>query len=756
MGYLILIAGLIGSLFIYTCVRDLPSVEDMLKRGISPTHYAQVFGSDGSVILSYGKFRHHQVKLKEVSPHFIQALLATEDRRFYDHHGVDPMSLIRAIGRDIVHRKLLEGGSTLTQQLARNVFLSNERSFRRKIREAILAVELENHLSKKQILELYVNNIYFGEGAYGIAAASEIYFGKTPAQLTVDEAAMLAGMPQAPTNYSPFRNPKLAERRRNEVLVNMSEWGKLTTAQISVYKQRAFHLNKAGLALGSGDKAPFFNRFVLKQIQSQFDLDEQSFWQSGLKIYTTLNPRAQSLAARHVQELSLAMGRNKPNQQAALLSIDPKTGGILAYVGGTSYEQTQFDRVSQATRSPGSLFKVFTYTAAIDKGIDPYRQFLDEPIYFGGWHPENFDRQHHGVMPLYRAFYTSNNVIAVKLLKELTPGLVIDLARRMGMNGVLDDNLALTLGGSGVKLLDITAAFSVLANQGVRNEPYAIDRIVDAQGQEIYHHKPLPNQVLKRTTTDTMVSMMQNVITRGTARNADFGHPAAGKTGTSDDHRDAWFIGFTPNVITGVWVGNDDNTTMPGMVGGSLPASIWRNFMQGFLANKMQTPFDVTYSRLLARNRKTQNITDDGVVEDAPVSESPDENTPAPETYENPPGGENYFPPEVKDTPEADPKRVNPANGNDPEGLPAQHDGRHGTNGEDLPTGKPVGSLPPLGSAGRGYKGPEDEQDSSASGGVTDKPHMVVPKPPGFRRRWQRPSNLPPVTEPEDTAPVPE
>jgi penicillin-binding protein 1A len=601
MGYLILVIGLIASIFFYTAVRDLPSVDAILKQGVSPTHYSQVYGVDGSVILSYGKFSHRAVKLSAVSPHFINALLATEDRRFYEHHGVDVIALARAIGRDIVQRRLLEGGSTLTQQLARNVFLSNERSLRRKIREAILAVELENHLNKKQILEMYVNNIYFGEGAYGIAAASDTYFGKTPDRLTIDEAALLAGLPQAPSTYNPFQNPDSTTRRRNEVLDNLKEWGKLTPGQVALAKQQQLHLNPKGQSVGISDRAPFFNRYIMRQIQEKFDLDEQRFWQSGYKIYTTLNPKAQRIASQVVQEQSLHFGRTRAIQQAALLCIDPKTGGVLAYVGGKDYQKSQFDRVSQATRSPGSLFKVFTYATAIEKGIDPYRRFMDDPIYFGSWHPENFDKAHHGVMPMYKAFYTSNNVIAVKLLRELHPPAVIELARRMGITANLNDDLALTLGGSGVTLLDMTAAFSVIANQGIRNEPYAIERIVDAQGQEIYKHKALPTQVLQRPTTDTMVSMMQMVVNRGTGRSADFGSPAAGKTGTSDNHRDAWFIGFTPALITGVWVGNDDNTSMPGMVGGTLPSAIWRNFMQGVSVDKMQTQFDVTYSKLVHR-----------------------------------------------------------------------------------------------------------------------------------------------------------
>jgi penicillin-binding protein 1A len=558
-----------------------------------------VFAADGSVILAYGKFRHQDVALDRISPHVIQALLATEDRRFYSHPGVDPISLLRAIARDIKNRKLLEGGSTLTQQLARTLFLSNERSFKRKIREIALAFKLEQRLSKREILELYLNTVYFGEGAYGVAAASEIYFNKKPADLNIEESALLAGMPQAPTLYNPLQNPKFAKDRRDEVLQNMVEAGKLDPDTAKRLQQKPLRLNPAASEVSAGDKAPFFNRYVLNQVKQQFDLDEQSFWQSGLKIYTTLDPHAQFLAARAVKAGSKQFGRLGPRQQAALITLNPRSGAILAYVGGKEYAVSQFDRVSQALRSPGSLFKVFTYTAAMEKGFEPGRVYLDEPISFGDWAPQNYDRRHLGYMTVARALAISNNVVAVKVLNELGPPAVIDVAQRMGLHATLDPNLALTLGGSGVTLLDITAAFSVLNNQGVRTEPYAIERIVDTSGREIYRRRGRKVDVLDRATVDTMVHMMTGVLEYGTGHAADIGRPAAGKTGTSDDHRDAWFIGFTPEVITGVWVGNDDNTPMPKMTGGSLPAIIWRNYMRAFLADRLMNNFDLAYSKPL-------------------------------------------------------------------------------------------------------------------------------------------------------------
>jgi penicillin-binding protein 1A len=597
---LLLCALMAGMGYAYVVTRDLPPVEKVLRDGVNPTQWTQVFASDGTPIMSFGKFHHENVRLKEVSPHFIDALIATEDRRFYQHGGVDPIAVVRAIVRDLTQKKIREGGSTITQQLARNVFLNNERSVSRKIREAALAMQLESKLTKQQILELYINNTYFGEGAYGIKAASQIYFGKLPSRLTVSEAALLAGLPQAPSGYSPFQNMDGALARRNEVLQNLVEVGKITPEQFKRYKSQPIRLSQSGRNLASSDKAPFFNRYVLEQVMRYFSLDEQSFWQSGLKIYTTLDINAQRLAEDAVISQSAHYGRTRLAQQAALLSLNPQTGAILAYVGGKNYQRSQFDRVSNAVRSPGSLFKIFTYTTAIDRGYEPSRVYLDESVTIGDWRPKNYDRSHHGYMTIARALVTSNNIVAVKVINELGADAVAHMAQQMGIRTPMEPYLGLTLGGSGVKLLDITSAFGVLANQGVRVEPYAIDKIVDDAGREIYREHPVKTNVLNRTTVDTMVKMMLGVVERGTGRAADIGRPVAGKTGTSDDYRDAWFIGFTPDVVTGVWVGNDNNTPMPGMTGGSLPASIWRAYMKPYLAGRPALNFELAYSKPLS------------------------------------------------------------------------------------------------------------------------------------------------------------
>ena len=585
--------------YFYSVTQNLPPIDKVLREGINPTKWTQVFAADGTPIMSFGKFRHNSVRLDNVSPYFIDALIATEDRRFYTHNGVDPVAVARAILTDLTHKKIREGASTLTQQLARNIFLSNERSMSRKVREAALAMKLEQSLSKKQILELYVNNTYFGEGAYGIEAASEIYFGKPPSRLTIPEAALLAGLPQAPSAYNPYQNLKAAKARRNEVLNNLKAVGKLTAEQVENYKQAKVRLNPNGRALSASDKAPFFNQYIMTRVMRFLNLDEQSFWQSGLKINTTLDLRAQRLAEQALVNQSNTAGRTGSRQQGAVLSLNVQSGAILAYVGGKNYQQSQFDRVASATRSPGSLFKIFTYTAAIDKGYEPTRVYLDEPIKLGDWQPQNYDKTYHGYMTLARALITSDNIVAVKVIHEIGADNVIRLAQQMGIHSTLEPYLGLTLGGSGVKMIDITSAFGVLPNQGVKVEPYGITSIIDESGQEIYREHAVKVNVLNRTTTDTMIRMMEGVISQGTGVAANIGRPAAGKTGTSDDYRDAWFIGFTPDIVTGVWVGNDDNTPMKGMTGGSLPARIWKAYMGAYTANMSPRSFDLAFAKSL-------------------------------------------------------------------------------------------------------------------------------------------------------------
>ena len=584
---------IVGGYVAYTAV-TLPNVRTALATGVEPTQTSQILARDNSVIMAYGKYQHKALPLAEMPQSLIDALIATEDRRFYQHKGIDPIGTARAIVEDVRSHGVREGGSTLTQQLARNIFLSNERSMQRKVKEALLAIKLEQQLTKDQILELYLNNVYFGEGAYGIGAASNIYFGKPAHSLTEAESALLAGLPQAPSLYNPFSNPDLAIKRRNEVLHKLVEVGKLTEEQGETLSHAPLHLNARGRALSSADKTPFFNHYVIQQVLTMLDMDEQTFWQQGLKIQTTLDPRAQDIAVNEVRAISNAYGRTGRRQQAALLSLND-SGGIIAYVGGKDYGVSQFDRVSQAHRLAGSLFKAFVYTTAIQNGISPVAVYQDAPVSFGSWHPENYDKHHHGYMSLAQAIAQSNNTIAVKVAHDVTPEAVIQTAQKMGIQSPIEPNLSIALGAVDVTLKEMTTAYSVFNNNGDYVEPYTIQKIVDRNGNVLYEHRANRRQVLQRSVRDTMVELMEGVVRFGTGKAAQVGdRDIAGKTGTTDAYRDAWFIGYTPGITTGVWVGNDDNTEMHGITGGTIPAKIWHAFMSQFLASVPKEQFDLS------------------------------------------------------------------------------------------------------------------------------------------------------------------
>lgn len=592
-----LIAALIGfGMYFFWITPDLPNINiDSLKEA-SPNKYTQVYASDGKTpILSHGKFHYKPADIENVSQDFKDALIATEDRRFYQHSGVDLLGVMRAIFINITKGGIQEGASTLTQQLARNVFLSNQRSLKRKFQEIIIAVKLEQKLTKDEILELYINHIYFGEGAYGLSAASEIFFNKKPANLTLEEAALLAGLPQAPSSLNPFYNKENAKKRRNEVLTNLYEVGKLDKAALEKAVERPVRLNPNGKLISSANRAPFFNQMVVLKVRELMDLDEQGFWQSGLKIYTTIDKDAQRNAQQAVANYYRLNQSSKYPLETGIVSIEPQTGKIRAYVGGANFSRSQFDRVSTALRAPGSLFKVFTYTAAIEKGFKPDRVYLDEPIKAGEWEPQNYDKKFHGYMTLADAFIKSNNVVAVKTLYEVSPESVIQVAKRMGVQSHLDNNLALTLGSSSMTLLDVTSSISTLANHGVRCEPYGIEKIENRYGEVLYEHYRIETQALDQKTVDQMVRLMQGVVQFGTGAAANIGRPVAGKTGTSDENRDGWFVGFTPELITGVWMGYDNNTTVWNLAGGGDPASLWAQYMRPYYAGKPVKQFNLTY-----------------------------------------------------------------------------------------------------------------------------------------------------------------
>lgn len=588
--------------------QDTPSVAqqmkasgDVLPRQLRTT---KILAADGSLLTTQGAFSYKPVRLTDVSPLFVKSLLATEDRRFYNHHGVDPVGIVRAVVSNVFHRRLGEGASTITQQLVRNLFLTNERSMARKLREMVMAMKLESEMTKEQILELYINTIYFGEGAYGIGAASQMYFQKPASQLTLPEAALLAGLPQAPSRLNPYVNPKDALARRHEVVENLLESGLASRDQVANYLPGASFANNLFLASRvspTKNLAPYFTQWVQDRVQKMMSMDDQAFWQSGMTIHTTISPAAQRAANAAVANTMRQWGRTAPYQQAAALTVEVPTGKILAYVGGKDFEESQFDRVVQAKRSPGSVFKVFTYAAAFQylDNMTPNTQMVDDDVSFGNWKPQNFDKGHRGPLSLARAFVTSNNVVAVKLLDMAGPSRTAALAKQMGVQSYIPENLAMTLGGANLTVFELTEAVNSIPNQGTRVPLVGIESIEDANKKVLYRHVPSSGTAMSAATAQTMIEMMKGVVLYGTGTGARIsGYEVAGKTGTSDDYRDAWFVGFTPSVLTTVWVGNDTNQPMPKISGGTLPTQIWHTLMGNYMASSGgETVFNIPEDR---------------------------------------------------------------------------------------------------------------------------------------------------------------
>ena len=424
---------------------------------------------------------------------------------------------------------------------------------------------------------MYLNNVYLGSGAYGVGAAASTYFNKELSQLTLAECALIAGLPQAPSQYSPYKNIKLAEKRRNKVLKRMYIMKTITKSQYEAALKEKIVLNKKP-SLHRTNIAPYFIDYVLKELE-ELGFDETEISQGGYKIITTLDYDAQVAANEAIDKNMKAWHLTKPNQQAALFTFSPMTGAIIAYCGGKDYTQSQYDRVTQAVRPPGSSFKPIVYAAAIHKGWTPTDMVEDSPITIGDWSPRNYGNKYKGKMPLYKALVISSNVVAVKLIKDVGIAPVIDMARSLGITTPLTHDYTIALGSNGVKLYDMVIVYGNFANGGYKVKPYAIERIETQRGKVIYQAKRTKiTKVLDRDTAGIMTAMLRKVITSGTGRGANIGKPMGGKTGTTNDNKDAWFIGYTPDLVTGVFLGNDNNTSI-GLTGGSAPARIWKDMM---------------------------------------------------------------------------------------------------------------------------------------------------------------------------------
>lgn len=555
---------------------SLPPINNLntLKPNIVTTFCA----SDGQAIKTFAAYTFSNVELNEVPKELVQALIATEDKNFYTHPGYDLIGLGRSMVANVLAGHVVQGASTLTQQLSRILFLSNEKTFTRKIKELKVAAQIEKTLSKDEILEMYLNNVYLGSGAYGVKGAARIYFNKNLNELTLSEMALIAGLPQAPSVYSPYNNKELAKQRRNQVLLRMYKMKYINKETLDKAKEEPIKLSTMP-QLYATNKAPYFCDYVMKEL-NKLGFGEEEIVNGGYKVITTLNYDAQIKANESIINNLKAWGLTSDKNQAAVFSFSPIDGRIFVYVGGKDYGKSQYDRVTQSLRPSGSAFKPFIYTAALEKGHSPNEMIDDLPYKIGNWAPKNDGNKYRGPIPMYTALMVSSNVCTARLMDSIGVKPVIQLARVMGITTPIPYDYTIALGSHSVKLFEMTRAFGVFANGGFKVEPYAIERVESSRGTILYEAKKAKtSKVLNINTAATMTAIMKTVITNGTGRSANIGKPAAGKTGTTDNNKDAYFIGFTPDVVTGVWVGNDDNSQMGGVYGSTIPAKIWKDIM---------------------------------------------------------------------------------------------------------------------------------------------------------------------------------
>ncbi|OGL42854.1 MAG: hypothetical protein A2042_01795 [Candidatus Schekmanbacteria bacterium GWA2_38_11] len=674
IGFLVsILAGSVGGV-VGAYLRDLPAVEKL--KAYEPDKVARLYADNGEIFAEYFIQKRILITLDQVPKNMINAFLAIEDNNFYSHFGVDWRGIVRAGVVNFFSGKIKEGGSTITQQLAKVIFLTPEKTLERKIKEALVALQLEKKYTKNEILELYLNQIYLGSGAYGVEAAALTYFGKHAKELNTAECALIAGLPRLPTFYSPFNNYEVAKRRRNIVLAKMAELGYIS------YKQSQ-ELSKTPLKLTGehnwDSKAPYFSEYLRKYIEDKYG--SELLYKKGIKIYTPLNLKMQKSAERALDKglmeisrtkkfktapqsqrdlifdiysktenlekdklyygevtevdknyftvkvgifsgkvkkdgwkwtkrelaselvkegdlVGLSFAENKKDGeflftlenfveiQGAVLALQPSTGYIKAMVGGLDFNISKFNRAIQAKRQPGSAFKPFIYTTALDNGFTPSSIIMDTPVSFRGadgkiWAPSNYDEKFKGPVSLRMGLEESRNIIAVKLLEKVGVEKVVATARRMGIKSPLEPYLSLALGPSVLSLLEITSAYGVIGNQGVRAEPVSILKIEDSDGVIIEENYPQIHGVLKPETAYVMTSMMRWVVERGTAKRvSELKMPIAGKTGTTNDFRDAWFVGFFQDLAAGVFVGYDDNREIGYKeTGGKIAAPIWTNFI---------------------------------------------------------------------------------------------------------------------------------------------------------------------------------
>ncbi|MCW3834876.1 transglycosylase domain-containing protein [Sphingomonas canadensis] len=572
-----LVSFIVLLIAVYSTRASLPSFDELKS---SPNgQMIRVHAADGTVLVSMGPSYGEWVEYDKIPQVMKDAILSIEDKRFESHWGVDPRGMMRAVKLAIANRgtdRRLQGASTITQQLARTIFLSNKYDFGRKIREAVLALAMERKFSKDQILELYLNKVYFGGGAYGIDAASRKFFGHPATNLTLPEAAVIAGLVKAPSHYSPTADAEAAVSRAAVVLRVMAENGKITPEVAAATNPRLVKLAPEP----KQNSVRYFTDWALPQLEVLIDETD-----APLEVWTTLDINMQRAANE-------AIRANTPaNAQGALVSID-RDGAVRAMVGGKDYVASIYNRATQATRQPGSAFKLFVYLAALEAGHRPEDLVVDEPVTIRGWTPRNSTGAFRGEMSLRAAFAYSVNTIAAKLGQEVGFGAVADMARRFGITTKVDTTPAMVLGTSDVRLIEMTRAFASVGQRGVAVTPYGITRVT-ANGEVIYQHEVDTSRVLvSETVAKQMIDLMQTAVATGTGRAAQIGRPVAGKTGTTTSNKDGWFLGFSSGLTTGVWMGRDDAKAVPGLQGGTAPARAFAAFMGKAVANRPVEKFD--------------------------------------------------------------------------------------------------------------------------------------------------------------------
>jgi penicillin-binding protein 1A len=547
---------------------DLPNLEKLETPSRRPS--MTLLAADRSVLATYGDLHAGAVKFDEVPPYLIQAIVATEDRRFFDHSGIDVIGIIRAAFTNLWAGAIRQGGSTLTQQLAKNLFLTPERSLKRKIQELLLAFWMEARFTKKQIFSIYLNRVYLGAGTYGVAAASSHYFGRPARSLSLRQATVIAGLLKAPSRYSPFRDSKTAIKRGNQVIAKMVAAGFLDLADARYASRAPLQLVKRGT--GSGVR--YFSDWLLERAAGFVGHSDRD-----LIVQTTLSPRLQRVAENRLSQTLKSAGRRLNVRQGALVALAP-SGAIRAMVGGRNYASSQFNRATQALRQPGSAFKLFVYLAGLEAGMTPNAPVLDQPVTVDGWRPRNYDGKYRGRVKLREALSQSLNAAAVRISEQVGRRNVVGAAERLGITARLKAHPSVALGASEVSLMELTGAYAVLANRGYPVWPYGIVEIRDRAGTLLYRRGGSgANRLVEPHIVAGLQSMLSDVIRTGTGRAARLSRPAAGKTGTSQEFRDAWFVGFSAELVTGVWLGNDESTPMKKVTGGGLPAQLWRGFM---------------------------------------------------------------------------------------------------------------------------------------------------------------------------------